>query len=43
MNAKERETVSIAIERLQALIGSDPNSLIPADGVLEWLRGFHEA
>jgi len=38
MNAAERNKVSIGIERLQVLIKKDPNALIPADGVLEWLE-----
>ena len=38
MNAAEREKLGIAIERLQILVGNDSNALIPADGVLEWLR-----
>jgi len=38
MNAAERNKVSIAIERLQVLVKKDTDSLIPADGVLEWLE-----
>jgi len=38
MNAAEREKFGIAIERLRIVVAKDSNALIPADGVLEWLR-----